>query len=370
MGDSRSSNSRESSTPLTSREASYLNYLDFLKEGHFLREASSISYGACKQARSLDYIAAKYSKTGKLSLKLKEKALLRCALYEYYYMKDSPKYAVGDEMVKLAKKYCHPTFGRFLNSLLRNLPEALPEFPSLAIRTSYPDKLVNALKALYPLDQVEKILEVGNLPAKTKARIRPGFEMKDILPTEVESTAQSKEFYIMNSTPAALISELSSKITAPKSILDLCASPGGKLLALHDLFPEAELFANDISQAKLRKLHENVEKYDLKVSIREGLGEEYPLDRKFDLVILDVPCSNTGVLAKHPEARWRENSLAEVQNKLFEHAKKLVAPQGHIFYLTCSILPEENPTDAKLFEKTILPLEQGVDGGYGALFGS
>lgn len=351
---------------INSRERDFLSYWKYLKEGTFLPEASPIAFGACKQARTLDYIAQLASSKRKLSLKPKEKALLRTALYQLYYMK-TPRFVVGQEMGHLAKKYSHPSFASFLNALIRQLPEELPPFPSLAIRTSYPDALVEELLTDYSLETVEKILELGNLPAITQTRLRPGFEMREIAPHEVAEIARSPNYYLMNRTPAELISFISRAIPPPKKILDLCASPGGKLLALHDLFPSAALFANDVSESKMKRLQENIRKYHLDVELSQGFGQDYPETQTFDLILLDVPCSNTGVLRKHPEARWRSEDLVPLQKALLAKAQKLLTPDGHIFFLTCSILKRETPEGKKLIEKQILPDETGYDGGYVAL---
>lgn len=119
------------------REKDFIAYWNFLKEEVFLPEASPIAFGACKQALTLDYIAKLASNQRKLSLKVKEKALLRCALYEFYYM-NTPRWVVGQEWGHIAKKVCYPSFTGFLNALLRNLPESLPPFPNLSIKYSYP----------------------------------------------------------------------------------------------------------------------------------------------------------------------------------------------------------------------------------------
>jgi len=165
----------------------------------------------------------------------------------------------------------------------------------------------------------------------------------------------------------------------PNSILDLCASPGGKTLLVHDLFPGAKLFANDISEQKMKKLSQNCQKYHLDASLSCCKGEDFVSEQLFDLIMVDAPCSNTGVLSKRPEARWRFSpetfkDLEETQLKLLGHAVTLLSPQGEIWYLTCSILDFENE---KLIQQvcqkydlqvrtqlTIYPSEAGLDGGF------
>ncbi|MEI8365729.1 MAG: hypothetical protein WCF65_04840 [Parachlamydiaceae bacterium] len=203
--------------------------------------------------------------------------------------------------------------------------------------------------------------------------------------SEMSAIAAMPEIYIQNATSVALIADLAERTAKPKRILDLCASPGGKLLATHDTFPEAELFANDLSEEKILRLSQNLTKYGVKAHLSCGPGENYTSDVRFDVIILDVPCSNSGVLNKRAEARWRLapemiEALHVKQRALIAHAQTLLAPGGVIWYITCSILKSENEamiaeiasqTSPKLqvqFSRTILPNTDGWDGGFAALF--
>lgn len=354
------------SNPKSEREKALADYAAFLKEGTFLPEASYLAFGTCKQALTLDAIALSALSQKKLPHKAIEKALLRLALYELYYM-NAPSYAVGQEWVKIAKMKTHTAFAGFLNALIRNLPETRPHFDDISTEYSYPEPLVKELLSLFPKETVIQILKNGNLPAETQARIRPGFDVKTLKKEEVAQAIADPNLYLMNRTPAELIKTLAARIAPPETILDLCAAPGGKLIALHDLFPQATLYANDVSSAKLDKIRENLALYDVTAHLTEGKGEDYPETKQFDLVVIDVPCSNTGVLSKHPEARFRTSDLEPLQKALLAKAKRLVKPGGAIFYLTCSILKREHPEGKKALEMEILPLEPGTDGGYGAI---
>jgi len=357
----------------------------------------------------LDYLAAKLSSKGKLSLKLKERALVRTAIYQYIFMSRVPLYAIANETIEIAKKHCHYTFVSYLNALLRQLPtsalseSSLPQNLSsedLSIRYSYPPAFISALTDEYGLPSTLDILQAGNTAPKTMARIRPNAHAQGIDPhlnpisnaiapmAALESGAPlaaisaSQNYYIQNITPATLVAELSAQTKPPQQILDLCASPGGKLLAAHDQFPAAQLFANDISQEKIERLSQNISKYNMSVALNCGPGENYVAPHPFDLIILDVPCSNSGVLNKRPEARWRltEEALKELEEKqmnLLTHAASMLALGGCIWYLTCSILKQENERLIEAFckkaglksafSKTILPNKSGWDGGFACL---
>lgn len=410
---------------MKSREAAYLALLGALRQEKFITQslaewqrtdhptiqdfafAYEVAAGSSRMALALDYIAERLSTKKKLSLKLKERALLRTAIYQFRFMSRVPLYAIVDETIEIAKKYCHATFAAYMNALLRQLNEAVPELPSeltpeaMSIRHSYPIFFVKVLIEEYGLDVAEQVLIAGNMPPKTMVRVRPGVDinseaLKFLNPLKeaglpiaildktsgLSAIAALPEIYIQNATPVSLVGRLAERTAEPRNILDLCASPGGKLLAAHDLYPKAELFANDVTQGKMILLSQNLSKYGVKAQLTCGPGEEYPADTLFDVIILDVPCSNSGVLNKRVEARWRltQEDVSEQkkkQKKLLGHAAKLLAPGGVIWYLTCSILKDENERlviDAckefgleLTYSKKIVPNSDGWDGGFGSI---
>lgn len=396
---------------LTAREAAYLAVLGSIRDENFAHDylerwrreshptpqdyrlAQEIAFGSIRMALALDYLATQLTDNKRLSLKAKEKALVRTAVYQHYYMTKIPLYALVNESVTIAKKYCHSFFAGFLNAMLRQMAEtpfALPtgdSYEALSIHYSYPQFFIQQLVKDYSLAQAKEIMEAGNKPAPTMYRIRTGDELiMEVLKdsTNLAQIAESPEYYIQNATSAELIWKLkkSHRTREPKTILDLCAAPGGKLLAMHDCYPKALLFANDVSEHKVRLLRENCKKFGIQATCTVSKGEEYESKEKFDIVILDVPCSNSGVLNKRAEARWRlsEVSLMELhktQKGLFTHAKTLLAPAGEIWFLTCSILKKENEglshwaadaLDLNLISQdTHLPDKGGHDGGYGAI---
>jgi len=139
-----------------------------------------------------------------------------------------------------------------------------------------------------------------------------------------------------------------------QDILDLCAAPGGKATHLAELAGDAaRVFAVDRDGARLERLRESLLRLGLRsvavVEMDAAAGGPLPegLPRVFDAVLLDAPCSNTGVLGRRPEARWRFDpghlaSLVELQARLLKAAADWTRPGGRLVYSTCSMEPEEN----------------------------
>jgi 16S rRNA (cytosine967-C5)-methyltransferase len=169
--------------------------------------------------------------------------------------------------------------------------------------------------------------------------------------------------------------------------LDLCAAPGGKTAVLAG--QGAQVTACDVSAAKLARLEETVARLGLSERVEPCLlGEDgEPPAETFDGVLVDAPCSNTGVLARRPEARWRfgpqsRRTLEEIQEALLERAAARVRPGGRLVHSTCSLEPFENEQRVRRFleahpefsltaDRLTLPRPGDprgpVDGGYAAL---
>ncbi len=172
-------------------------------------------------------------------------------------------------------------------------------------------------------------------------------------------------------------------------LLDLCAAPGGKTLHLTDLLDGAgEVVACDLDAEKVAMLSQLAARVrgDVRLQVctieREG---PYPFEpASFDAVLVDAPCTNTGVLRRRVEVRWRLKpedieTLAGIQRDLLERSLPLVKPGGRLVYTTCSLEPEENEAVAAAFleahegelerEHTLqVPAGRDADGGFAAVF--
>jgi len=168
-------------------------------------------------------------------------------------------------------------------------------------------------------------------------------------------------------------------------ILDLCAAPGGKTTHLAELSgDQATIYACDVNESRMQRVDSNVARLQLssvlsRVVERDGTGLP---DLEFDAALVDVPCSNTGVLGRRSEARWRFSEpdlkeLTEIQGRLLMTAFDRLRPGGRLVYSTCSIEPEETsdlirsmveavPLMVLLKEQLTLP-GKPADGAYTAL---
>ena len=383
---------------------SYFSEKELLLSHKDLKLSKEISYGVLKRKLSLEYLSlliTNKNKLGVLKLKRKEKYLLYSAIYQYFFMDRVPVFAIVNETVAIAKKYFGKAKSTFFNMFLRKMDKTELSLPlgksikDLSIFYSYPDYFISELIQEYGNDETTDILKTQNRVFPPMLRIREGditdnctlvhsnkYKMATITGGDISTFCGDSRFYIQNITPILLLEAMVDVDLNPLSILDLCASPGGKIIALHDIFPEASLFVNDLSSSRLRILSENFQKYGIEATVYNEAAEKIQIDKKFDLIILDVPCSNSGVLGKRHEARWRIDEpsllqLNELQHQITENANHLLSSNGYIIYMTCSILRKENEdlidkiissTGLTLIKSCkILPDNLGKDGGYAAI---
>ncbi|MEQ4909786.1 16S rRNA (cytosine(967)-C(5))-methyltransferase RsmB [Proteus vulgaris] len=180
-----------------------------------------------------------------------------------------------------------------------------------------------------------------------------------------------------------------AELLAPKNkeqILDLCAAPGGKTTHILEIAPQAKVLAIDIDEQRLKRVQENLTRLKLNAVVKSGDGrypEQWCSGMLFDRILLDAPCSATGVIRRHPDIKWlRRNDdidqLAQIQKEILHAIWPYLKSGGTLVYATCSILPEENIQQVKAFltstkdaqchyQHQCLPEEKGGDGFFYAL---
>ena len=313
--------------------------------------------------------------------------------------------AVRDDPTILPTRggYCH--FKRPVLPLYR-----LGNVEHLSFKYSHPRWLVDRWLGRYGEEECRRLFEANNRIPLTTARLTrlapsreavleklrgEGFEVEEgpleetliLLRSGGLANSEALEdgwFQIQDFTAI----ELGRTLAPPPGarVLDLCAAPGGKAgQLLEAVGPEGHLVAADRSEEKLARVRENLERLGgnfTLVKVPEN-PEEIRLEEQFSHVLVDAPCTNTGVLARRPDARWRLRKrdlaqLANLQSRLLDAAVRHLAPGGRLLYATCSIEPEENedqvaacvgrhPELTELRARFFLPHRTEGDGGFCSL---
>jgi len=367
--------------------------------------ARALVAGVERRRATLDAVAAAYARSPGMAAGAR--AALRIGLYQILFFERVPPYAAVSETVALARREGSKAAG-FVNALLRSVLREIEIAPAAAgdrtdARTllaggrrlrfgrevfADPEKdPVGHLAAIHSLprflvarwlerhgsDLAHEMFEASNAVPPIVLRVRRtrrealaraltarGFaaeagERADALrlPAESPGLFETPEFLegrlVVQDETAMAVADL-LRPERGQRILDLCAAPGGKATHLADLVEdEAEIVACDVSERRLAPLRENLARLGLR-SVRAvvtGPAALEALAGGFDRVLVDAPCSNTGVLARRPEARWRVTPanlrpLAEAQRRLLGDGLDLLRARGRLVYSTCSVEPEEN----------------------------
>ncbi|HTO04441.1 MAG TPA: RsmB/NOP family class I SAM-dependent RNA methyltransferase [Opitutus sp.] len=288
--------------------------------------------------------------------------------------------------VEQTKRLASPAEARLVNAVTRKLAAELavppPPIPApaevLAEYFSHPEWLVRRWLTQFGAEATRALLEWNQRPAPVYARWRAAGEAPPswMKPTqwenfhEIESGHWSKVEPLLRAGKIYLqdpATRLAVELLAPQPtevVLDACAAPGGKSLLIADALQQGKVIAMDLPGARIERLAENLSRLPPTVGIalvqadlRESAGamlKEHGLSQSFLAVLLDVPCSNTGVMRHRVDVKWRlqEGDFKKhprQQLALLAAAARLVAPGGRLVYSTCSLEQEENEDVVKEF---------------------
>ncbi len=257
---------------------------------------------------------------------------------------------------------------------LEEMQTATPGGPAeLAIRYSHPSWLIDRWIAQFGLEDTRRLAAWNQsepglylLPLKRSegdavgdpAPWPPYRDASDADWAEVTWALEAGEIYIQN-PGARLAPELLARDFSGGRVLDLCAAPGGKSLFLDRILADSasEILSVDLPGPRFERLAENLQQFGSgRVS---GLAKDlFDLEEAqlgvFEAVLLDAPCSNSGVLQRKPDAKWRLSpvqisELVELQSRMLAKASTLVSPGGCLAYSTCSVDAEENGSVVERF---------------------
>jgi len=210
-------------------------------------------------------------------------------------------------------------------------PLALRVHLGRTTRAAYEARLQQAGIGARALPEVESALI---LDSPVPVELLPGFREGEV---SVQDSAAQLAALLLDAPPGG-------------RVLDACAAPGGKAAHLLERDPRLELVALDIDAARLESVRENFTRLDLHATLAcgdAGRPEDWWDQRPFDRILLDAPCSATGVIRRHPDIRLHRTPgdverLVPAQARLLDRLWPLLATGGKLLYVTCSILPEEN----------------------------
>ena len=378
----------------------------FRKEGSLLdnqerRFITMLVQGTVRLSGRLDWELRQVFVGELEDLKENLRILLRLGVYQLFYMNNVPNYAAVDTTVQLAKRI-HANLGGLTNALLRTLikveernePDEHTPISILSDYLSHPEWLINKWIKDQNYERARALAEWNNetpsiwfrvnlinyTPAKFKNYLNKqqiAFEQFKHIPVFFKTDNNQgvlksdifKEGKISVQDPAAglVIQLLDPQIK--DNILDACAAPGGKTSYIAELMNnEGNILALDPNVDRLKRLNNTIERLQLTnvetnlMDITEG---EVPM---IDKMLLDVPCSGTGVLSKRADIRWRRKiddilEMHLLQRKILWSASNYIKTGGIIIYSTCSLEPEENwmVIDAFLKSHTKFSIENARD---------
>jgi 16S rRNA (cytosine967-C5)-methyltransferase len=347
--------------------------------------------------------------------------LLRLGLYQLLILDRIPVHAAVHETVELAKSQNLGPVAGFINAFLRKAAAEIDglkqqivdlEGTNPDVRFSHPEWLFNRWKSRWGLDPTLQLMRWNNEPPPVFARVnrlrttpealeaawtQEGVQFKPcafpwtvagdiyqlIHPPAFGSlkSFESGGFYVQD--PSTLLAVHALDPQPGQRILDLCAAPGGKTaLIAQRLQNRGSIFAQDTHLGRLRLIKQNCDRLGVTcVRVSTSTSVTHPeLSIQFDRILLDAPCSNTGVMRRRVDLRWRITSteldrLVCLQSDLLKDAAPQLGVGGVLTYSTCSLEPEENEDQIQAFlsnypqfervqTQAIHPVKDGIDGAY------
>ncbi|MCG9625856.1 16S rRNA (cytosine(967)-C(5))-methyltransferase RsmB [Vibrio mediterranei] len=346
--------------------------------------------------------------------------LILVGIYQIGHMRIPAHAAVG-ETVEATKTLKGPRLRGLINAVLRNYQRNQEQLDEISVshnagKYGHPSWLLKLLQESYP-QQWETIVEANNTKAPMWLRVNHQHLNRDdyqaLLKNEgIDSTAHSEALDALklaapcdvNNLPGFdkgwvsvqdAAAQLSINYLEPKDgelILDCCAAPGGKTAHILERTKDSQVVAIDCDETRLKRVHDNLKRLKLQAKVVCGdarTPREWWQGEQFDRILLDAPCSATGVIRRHPDIKWLRRAddieaLAELQREIFDAMWQQLKVGGTLVYATCSITPQENKEQVKAFlartdnaqlidsdidnpGRQILPGEEDMDGFYYAV---
>lgn len=345
-------------------------------------------YGVCRWYHRLDAWAAEL-----LNKPLKRKdrdvyCLILLGLYQLFHMR-TPEHAAVNETVAVCDALNKSWARGLVNALLRKAQRSEEPLRKLceadySCLYSHPQWLLDRLKKDWPREY-RAIMNGNNAQAPMTLRLGPAAGGRDAYLQRLQEAglgghagaASATAVYLdrpvdvymvpgfvegqvsVQDEASQLVAEL-LQLRPGMTVLDACAAPGGKACALLEKEPQLDLTCLDSDDRRLERLRDNLERCRLRATVAcADITADAPFrNEQFELILLDVPCSGTGVIRRHPDIKLLRSeqevsALAQTQRALLDAAWPLLAPGGKLLYTTCSVLREENEEQIAAFLQAI-----------------
>ena len=347
--------------------------------------ATEIVMGALRWQRLLDFFIERYTRKKLGALDVEVLIALRIGIYQLRYLARVPANAAVNDSVELVKRARKHSASSLVNAVLRRagrestkpveefLPLDPPPADAFGLLHSHPTWLVERWLERFGRAETITLLATNNETPRRACAVtsrefweevtrslvdadvefEPGRLLRDAITIRSGDVTKTKAFengWISFQDEASQMIPLLLGVNPGESVLDVCAAPGGKTLALaRAAGPKALVVAADRRENRLRVMRERLVRAgasNVKFVALDGTAP-LPFSGKFDRILVDAPCSGTGTLARNPEIRWKlkPTDLAELharQVMLLDSALECLAPKGQLVYSTCSLEPEEN----------------------------
>lgn len=344
------------------------NYERLSTQDHAL--ATELVMGALRWQSLLDDEISRVSSQKLNKLDVEVVIALRLAVYQIHFLDRIPARAALHESVELVKRARKRSAAPFVNAVLRKLsnPSLCPSVPSvvssdIAKTWAHPLWLVERWVEEFGLAAAQKICEHNQSTPITTIRLRQpaaetellaeGIQLRPgaLLPSarrvqsgDVTKTRAFRERRIAIQDEASQL--VAALIGHGSRILDCCAAPGGKTLAMADQNPDSEITAIELHPHRARLL-QKVLSTTAHTQVLAADARLLPIAQRYNRILADVPCSGTGTLARNPEIKWRlkPEDLTELHGRqvaILRSALTHLAPGGRLVYSTCSLEKEEN----------------------------
>lgn len=334
--------------------------------------ANELAFGTLRHREEIDQIIRETYTGDFMTIDVILKNVLRIAVYQYLFLDRIPIYAIVNEAANFGRTIKERgLINAVLRGIIRNkkvqelrIPKAwvlktiVDAYPvegekiieSFKIRPT-PYIRVNLLKS--NIEEAEAKLDTIDVEYK-KANWFPEFKVVNRLGNIINDSILKDGYISIHDEAQGLICHLVTPKPGEK-IVDLCAAPGSKTTYMAELMEnKGMILAIEVSDVRMKMVLENAVRLGLTI-VRPVIaeGRNYAIE-DIDKVLVDAPCSNSGVIAKRPEVKERVNNkvirrLAKLQYDLISNAAKFLKVGGSLIYSTCSILPQENEEVVDLF---------------------